>query len=84
MPVNKNAMTRFKILDKLLSSRYHIYSLDGLTEEVNKRLAEMHPSGKENGRRTIEKDIFYLEYEGPFLVEIERYSVPDETFTIKI
>ncbi|GEM_PF-6871851 len=25
MPANKNAMTRYKILDKLLSSRYHKY-----------------------------------------------------------
>ncbi len=76
MPANKNAMTRYKILDELLSSRYHNYSLDDLTEEVNKRLVELYPDTKGVGRRTIEKDIDYLEYEGPFLVEIERYSVP--------
>lgn len=35
MPANKNAMTRYKILDDLLSNRYHNYSLDDLTEEVN-------------------------------------------------
>ena len=28
MPTNKNAMTRYKILDNLLSSRYHNYSID--------------------------------------------------------
>ena len=76
MPANKNAMTRYKILDELLSCRYHNYSLDDLTEEVNKRLAELYPDTNGVGRRTIEKDIFYLEYEGPFLVEIERYSAP--------
>lgn len=65
-----------KILDDLLSCRYHNYSLDDLTEEVNKRLAELYPDTNGVGRRTIEKDIFYLEYEGPFLVEIERYSAP--------
>ena len=27
MPANKNAMTRYKILDKLLSSRYHKYQM---------------------------------------------------------
>lgn len=75
MPANKNAMTRYKILDELLSSRYHNYSLDDLTEEVSKRLAEMYPDTDGVGRRTIEKDINYLEYEGPFLVDIERYSV---------
>ena len=30
MPANKNAMTRYKILDDLLSNRYHNYSLDDL------------------------------------------------------
>lgn len=75
MPVNKNAMTRYKILDELLSSRYHNYSLDDLTEEVSRRLSDMYPDTDGVGRRTIEKDIYYLEYEGPFVVEIERYSV---------
>ena len=76
MPTNKNAMTRYQILDELLSNRYHNYSLNDLTEEVNKRLAEMYPDGDGVVRRTIEKDIYYLEYEGPFIVEIERYTVP--------
>lgn len=75
MPTNKNAMTRYKILDELLSSRYHNYSLDDLTEEVSNRLAELYPDSNGVVRRTIEKDICYLEYEGPFMVEIERYSV---------
>lgn len=41
MPANKNAMTRYKILDDLLSNPYHNYSLDDLPEEVNNRLFEM-------------------------------------------
>lgn len=76
MPANKNAMTRYKILDELLSSRYHNYSLDDLTEEVSNRLSEMYPDTNGVVRRTIEKDIYYLEYEGPFMVDIQRYSVP--------
>lgn len=76
MPTNKNAMTRFKILDELLSSRYHNYSLDDLTEEVSNRLADLDRNSNGVVRRTIEKDIKYLEYEGPFMAEIERYSVP--------
>ena len=63
MPANKNAMTRYKILDDLLSNRYHNYSLDDLTEEVNYRLSEMYPDTNGVVRRTIEKDIFYLEYD---------------------
>lgn len=42
MPANKNAMTRYKTLKELLSSRYHNYSLDDLTEEVCKRLEDMY------------------------------------------
>ena len=61
MPANKNAMTRYKILDDLLSNRYHNYSLDDLTEEVNLRLSEMYPDTNGVVRRTIEKDIFYLD-----------------------
>lgn len=69
-------MTRYKILDKLLSNRYHNYSIEDLTEEVSNRLAELYPNTNGVVRRTIEKDIYYLEYEGPFLVDIERYQVP--------
>lgn len=76
MPKNKNAMTRYKILDELLSDRYHCYSLDDLTEIVNNRLAEM---GIEPVvRRSIEKDIHYLEYDSEFLVDIERYTANGE------
>lgn len=83
MPKNKNAMTRYQILDELLSNRYHDYSMVDLTDEVNRRLAEMEKAPDKKGktdksvsRRSIELDIKYLEEESPFLVEIERYSVP--------
>lgn len=75
MPATKNAMTRYMILDELLSNRYHQYSLDDLTDEVCRRLLEMYPNTKGIGRRAIEKDIEYIEKEGPFLAEIERYRV---------
>lgn len=80
MPINKNAIMRYKILDELLSDRYHNYSLDDLTNEVNRRLAEMQPDGDCVVRRTIEKDIHFLENEGPFGVEIERYSVDYDNY----
>ena len=83
MPKNKNAMTRYQILDELLSNRYHNYSIGDLTDEVNRRLAEMEKAPDKKGktdksvsRRCIELDIQYLEKESPFFVEVERYSVP--------
>ena len=76
MPANKNAMTRYMILDDLLSCRYHNYSLDDLTQKVSERLSEMYPDNNGVSRRQIEKDLHYLEYDGPFYVDIERYTSP--------
>lgn len=59
MPANKNAMTRYQILDTLLGDRYHSYSLDDLTEEVSNRLADLDPNSDGVCRRTIEKDIVF-------------------------
>ena len=69
-------MTRYMILDELLSNRYHDYSLDDLTEEVSRRLSELYSDTKGVVRRTIEKDIDYIENEGPFMAEIDRKWVP--------
>jgi len=70
MPTNKNALTRYKILDELLSDRYHCYTLDSLTEIVGQRMEEMGQSPVT--RRQIEKDLLYIEtdLEG----DIERYT----------
>ena len=73
MPANKNTVTRYYILDKLLANRYHHYSVEDLRQHVNEELKEL---GQEPvSRRTIELDLHYLEYEGPFLAEIEHYQI---------
>lgn len=76
MPATKDAMTRYRILDELLSNRYKQYSLDDLTEEVCNRMSDLNPDSNGVTRRCIEKDIQYLEYDSPFMVEIDRYKVP--------
>lgn len=35
MPANMNAMTRYNILNDLLSSRYHIYLIDDFLQKRN-------------------------------------------------
>lgn len=40
MPKNKNAMTRYKILDELLSDRYRDYTLDDFTNIENNCLVK--------------------------------------------
>lgn len=72
MPSNKNAMTRYKYLDELLSDRHHYYDTNDLTNLCNKRLAEADlPTVTQ---RCIQKDIHYLEID-PFFAEIERFRV---------
>ena len=81
MPANKNAVTRYYILDRLLGNRYHNYSSKDLCQLVNEELKELR--GKEESERkveavslrTIQDDLHYLEYEGPFLAEIEHYQI---------
>lgn len=75
MPQTKNAMFRYKVLDRLLKDKYHNYSLNDLTEEVCDALAEIDPDTNGITRRAIEKDIYFLENENEPQAEIERYTV---------
>lgn len=74
MPANKNALIRIVLLDKLLSDRYHAYSIQDMTDYLERELPQY---GQEGGisKRCVEKDIEYLEYKFPILIEFERYSV---------
>ncbi len=72
MPTNKNALTRYKYLDEMLSDRHHFYDIHDLTDKCNEKLIEA--GFPEVSQRCIEKDINYLEY-APFYAEIERYRV---------
>lgn len=72
MPTNKNALTRYKYLDEMLSDRHHFFDIHDLTEMVNKKLVTA--GLPEVTQRCIEKDIYYLEYD-PFFAEIERFRV---------
>lgn len=72
MPTTKNALTRYKFLDELLSDRHHFFDIHDLTERVNEKL--ITAGLPEVTQRCIEKDINYLEYD-PFFAEIERFRV---------
>lgn len=77
MPSNKNAFTRYKVLDELLSNRYQNYTIDDLVDEVNDRLADL--SIEAVGKRCIEKDLDYLKgIYSPFLADI--VSVPIDIY----
>lgn len=65
-------MIRYMVLDKLLSNRYHEYTMDDLLDKVNERLTDLSISNV--GIRCLEKDIAFLKGENsPFMAEIESY-----------
>ena len=72
MPTNKNALTRYKFLDEMLSDRHHFYDIHDLTEKCNEKL--IIAGLPEVTQRCIEKDIHYLEYD-PFFADIERFRI---------
>lgn len=71
MPTNKNALVRYKYLDRLLSDHHHYYDIHDLTEKVNDMLYE--DGFSEVGQRCIEKDLVSLEG-APFSAPIERFK----------
>src|SRR5574344_408565 len=70
MPANKNAVTRYKYIDELLSDKHHYYDIHDITGKVNDWLEDA--GFKTVTQRMIEKDIDYLQY-APFDADIERY-----------
>lgn len=66
-------MTRYALIDKMLANRHRAYSIQDITDIINEKLSEygQNPVSK----RCIEKDVIYLQYDSPFLVDIEEYWV---------
>lgn len=71
MPTNKNALIRYKYLDRLLSDHHHYYDIHDLTEKVNDML--YNDGFSEVTQRCIEKDLNTLEY-APFSAPIKRFN----------
>ena len=83
MPTNKNALTRIVLLDKLLADRYHAYSIQDMTDYLERELPNYGQDGGVS-KRCVEKDIEYLEYNFPMLIEFERYTVDSTTVDERI
>ena len=61
MPKNKNALIRYRILDKLLSDKHHYYTRNDLWEKCNSKLVEMGYSPVT--KRTVELDLHNMDTE---------------------
>lgn len=73
MPATKNAMTRYALIDKMLSNHSRAYSIQDITDVLDKRLPELGQNAV--SKRCVEKDLNYLEFDSPFDVEIEVYWI---------
>jgi predicted DNA-binding transcriptional regulator YafY len=88
MAQNKNALIRYKTIDKCLQNRYRTWTLEELIEAVSEALYEYE--GKENpvSKRTIQLDIQLMRseklgYNAPIVVYDKKYyKYDDEEFTI--
>lgn len=88
MAQNKNALIRYKTIDKCLQNSYRTWTLDDLIEAVSNALYEYE--GKENpvSKRTVQLDIQMMRseklgYNAPIEVYDKKYyRYEDEDFTI--
>ena len=70
MSTNKNALIRYKYLDRLLSDHHHYYDIHDLTEKVNDMLEQEELQVV--SQRCIEKDLVNMQ--GLFSAPIEHYK----------
>ena len=89
MPINKNALLRYQILDRCFSDRHRRYEIEDLVDKVNDALLDMY--GKTVSLRQIRADITYMRdrvsYNAPIVarpIEGRRcyYTYEDPDFTI--
>lgn len=85
MPANKNALIRYKTIDKCLRNRYRRWTIDDLVEACSDALYDMEGIGKGVSMRTVQGDIQIMRsdklgYNAPIEVydnKFYRYADPD-------
>ena len=85
MPVNKNALIRYKTIDRCLRNRYRRWTIDDLTEACSDALYEMEGITKGVSLRTVQGDLQIMRsdklgYNAPIEVYDKiyyRYADPD-------
>jgi len=85
MPVNKNALIRYRAIDRCLRNRYRRWTLDDLVEACSDALYDMEGIVKGISKRTVQADIQMMRsdklgYYAPIEVydnKYYRYADPD-------
>lgn len=88
MPVNKNALIRYKTIDRCLRNKYRRWTLDDLVEACSDTLSEMEGITRGVSVRTVQADIQVMRsdklgYEAPIEVyEGKFYRYADKDYSI--
>lgn len=88
MPVSKNALIRYKTIDRCLQNHYRRWTLDDLIEECSKALYEYEGRDEGVSRRTVQMDIQMMRsdklgYNAPIKVVDHKYYIyEDPDFSI--
>ena len=90
MATNKNALIRYKILDRCFRNPGRRYFLDDLIDECEKVLLEIDPKSNGISRRQIFEDIAFMESSAGWSIELEKlrdgkrvyYRYADISFSI--
>lgn len=73
MSINKNALIRYKTLDRCFRNPGRIYFWEDLLNECNNALAELDPNSDGIQRRQLFDDIKFMESEQGWSIALERY-----------
>jgi len=78
MPVNRNALIRYKTIDKCLQNRYRKWTLDDLIEACSEALYEYEGIDGGVSKRTVQADIQVMRsdklgYNAPIVVDQRKY-----------
>lgn len=88
MPVNRNALIRYKTLDKCLQNRYRKWTLEDLIEACSDALYDYEGIDKGVSKRTVQADIQMMRsdklgYNAPIIVQEKRYyAYEDPNYSI--
>lgn len=72
MSTNKNALIRYKVLDKCFRNTGRMYFWDDLLDECNHAILELSPESTGISRRQLFEDIKFMESEQGWAIELDK------------
>ena len=88
MPINRNALIRYRAIDRCLQNRYRKWTLEDLIAACSEALYEYEGIAKGISRRSVQLDLQLMRsdklgYNAPIVVSDKKYySYEDPTYTI--